>query len=91
LISATITNVDLDQLSIFNYQFSTHPMLPKFFLDSCDPAQTKEMIATVGKIDGQTTNPTLLVKNPEVQKYVAGSNSHSVINGTLKILGEGRR
>ena len=47
-------------------------MLPKFFLDSCDPAQTKEMIATVGKIDGQTTNPTLLVKNPEVQRFVAG-------------------
>lgn len=46
--------------------------LPKFFLDSCDPAQTKEMITTVGKIDGQTTNPTLLVKNPEVQKYIAG-------------------
>lgn len=46
--------------------------LPKFFLDSCDPAATREMKSTVGKIDGQTTNPTLLVKNPEVQKRIQG-------------------
>jgi transaldolase len=30
------------------------------------------MKSTVGKIDGQTTNPTLLVKNPEVQKRIQG-------------------
>ncbi len=47
-------------------------LLPKFFLDSCDPAATREMKSAVGKIDGQTTNPTLLVKNPEVQKRIQG-------------------
>ena len=52
--------------------------LPKFFLDSCDPAATREMKSTVGKIDGQTTNPTLLVKNPEVQKRVQGGKIKEV-------------
>ncbi len=52
--------------------------LPKFFLDSCDPAATREMKSTVGKIDGQTTNPTLLVKNPEVQKRIQGGKIKEV-------------
>ena len=36
----------------------------KIFLDSCDPAETKEIISLLGFIDGQTTNPTLVAKNP---------------------------
>ncbi|MEI8270962.1 MAG: transaldolase family protein [bacterium] len=36
----------------------------KIFLDSCDPAETKEIISILGFIDGQTTNPTLVAKNP---------------------------
>ncbi len=36
----------------------------KIFLDSGDPAETKEIISLLGFLDGQTTNPTLVAKNP---------------------------
>jgi len=42
----------------------------KLFLDSCDPADTQKAIKLLGSIDGQTTNPTLLTKNPEIQQYL---------------------
>jgi transaldolase len=46
--------------------------MSKIFLDSCDSLQTKKAIAVLKKLDGQTTNPTLLVKNPEVAKLTSG-------------------
>lgn len=46
--------------------------LPKIFLDSGDPEETKRAKGLIGNIDGQTTNPSLVVKNPEIQKYVEG-------------------
>lgn len=36
----------------------------KIFLDSGDPAETKEILSILGFLDGQTTNPTLVAKNP---------------------------
>ncbi len=45
--------------------------LPKIFLDSSDPAETIKAKSLLGRLDGQTTNPSLVAKNPEVQKYVA--------------------
>jgi transaldolase len=36
----------------------------KIFLDSGDPAETKESLSTLGFLDGQTTNPSLIAKNP---------------------------
>lgn len=36
----------------------------KIFLDSGDPAETKAAIKLLGFLDGQTTNPTLVAKNP---------------------------
>jgi transaldolase len=39
-------------------------MKTKIFLDSCDPKETKEIISILGFLDGQTTNPTLVAKNP---------------------------
>lgn len=38
------------------------------FLDSGDPQETKDALTLLGFLDGQTTNPTLLSKNPEVKK-----------------------
>ncbi len=38
----------------------------KIFLDGGDPNETQEMISILGHLDGQTTNPTLVAKNPEV-------------------------
>ncbi|MFC1663066.1 transaldolase family protein [Patescibacteria group bacterium] len=37
----------------------------KIFLDSGDPAETKSVIEALGWLDGQTTNPSLVVKNTE--------------------------
>ena len=39
----------------------------KIFLDSGDPAETREAIKLLGFLDGQTTNPTLVARNPEVK------------------------
>lgn len=43
----------------------------RIFLDGGDPAETREVIALLGKLDGQTTNPTLIAKSPEAQKRIA--------------------
>lgn len=40
----------------------------KIFLDSGDPEETKKILKLTGFLDGQTTNPTLVSKNPEVQE-----------------------
>ncbi len=40
----------------------------KIFLDSGSAEDTREVIEKIGFLDGQTTNPSLFVKNPEVQK-----------------------
>lgn len=37
----------------------------KIFLDGGDPVETKEIINLLGFLDGQTTNPTLISKNPQ--------------------------
>lgn len=37
----------------------------KIFLDGGDPKETSEILALLGFLDGQTTNPTLISKNPE--------------------------
>ncbi len=36
----------------------------RIFLDSGDPAETKAILELLGFLDGQTTNPTLVAKNP---------------------------
>ena len=43
----------------------------KIFLDSCDPAETKEILSVLGFLDGQTTNPTLVAKNPYAKERFA--------------------
>lgn len=40
----------------------------KIFLDGGDPEETKQTIGLLGFLDGQTTNPTLISKNPQVAK-----------------------
>jgi transaldolase len=43
----------------------------KIFLDSADPQDTQEALLLLGYLDGQTTNPTLMAKNPQAQKILA--------------------
>ena len=40
------------------------------FLDSGDPTETRESLKLLGFLDGQTTNPSLIAKNPEVQEFL---------------------
>ncbi|MFB6212262.1 MAG: transaldolase family protein [Candidatus Magasanikbacteria bacterium] len=40
----------------------------KIFLDSGDPEKTQEIKKLLGFLDGQTTNPTLVSRNPEVSE-----------------------
>ena len=42
----------------------------KIFIDGGDPQETIYAKKALGFIDGQTTNPTLISKNPEVQKRI---------------------
>lgn len=42
-------------------------MKTKIFLDSSDPLETQEMVALLGSLDGQTTNPTLVSRHPAIQ------------------------
>jgi transaldolase len=43
----------------------------KIMVDGGDPEQTLRVKSLVGRVDGQTTNPTLIAKNPEVQRLVS--------------------
>lgn len=45
--------------------------LPKIFIDSADPEETRRAKNLLGSLDGQTTNPSLVAKNPDVQKHIA--------------------
>ena len=51
--------------------------MTKIYLDSGDPAETKIIQDQIGFLDGQTTNPSLIVKNPEVQKCKTGEKECS--------------
>lgn len=42
----------------------------KVFLDSGDPNETKQALELLGFLDGQTTNPSLFAKNPDVKARI---------------------
>ncbi|MBF0515462.1 MAG: transaldolase [Desulfovibrionaceae bacterium] len=48
-----------------------HNLTTRIFLDGGDPAQTRRVIGALGFLDGQTTNPTLIAKNPEAAARLA--------------------
>jgi transaldolase len=41
---------------------------PRIFLDGGNPEETRDSIRILGFLDGQTTNPTLISKNPEAKE-----------------------
>lgn len=47
------------------------------YLDGCDARDTKEVKESLGFLDGQTTNPTLFSKNPEVAKDLSQGIKYS--------------
>jgi len=40
----------------------------RIFLDSGDPAETARIVSLLGFLDGQTTNPTLVARNPHARE-----------------------
>lgn len=42
----------------------------RIFLDGGNPEETREIIDRLGFLDGQTTNPTLISKNPEARRHL---------------------
>jgi transaldolase len=55
----------------------TPSLKTKIFLDSGDPNETKELISLLGFLDGQTTNPTLIAKNPQAQERLVKGDKFS--------------
>jgi transaldolase len=49
----------------------------KIFLDSGDPAETKAILELLGFLDGQTTNPTLVAKNPHARERFESGDKFS--------------
>ena len=49
----------------------------KILVDGGDPEETVRVKRLVGYVDGQTTNPTLISKNPEVRTLVSSGHKFS--------------
>ena len=49
----------------------------KILVDGGDPEETARIRNLLGFLDGQTTNPTLVAKNPEVQQRIASGHKLS--------------
>lgn len=49
-------------------------MKTKIFLDGGDPVETKEILKLGVTLDGQTTNPSLIAKNPAAQARLAAGD-----------------
>ena len=52
-------------------------MRSRLFLDGGNPEETKAVLKQIGFLDGQTTNPTLIAKNPEARKRLLQGNKFS--------------
>jgi transaldolase len=51
---------------------------PKILVDGGDPKETERLKAMMGFVDGQTTNPSLISKNPAIQAQVASGHKLSL-------------
>ena len=50
----------------------------KILVDGGDPEETRRMKSLLGFVDGQTTNPSLIAKNPEVQHRIISGQKFSL-------------
>ena len=49
----------------------------KILVDGGDPQETARIQQQIGFVDGQTTNPSLIAKNPEIMHLVeSGTQAH---------------
>jgi transaldolase len=47
----------------------------QILVDGGDPEETLRIKSLIGFVDGQTTNPSLIAKNPEIQRLIASGHS----------------
>jgi transaldolase len=47
----------------------------KILVDGGDPDETLRVKNRLGFVDGQTTNPSLIAKNPEIQQRIASGHT----------------
>lgn len=59
-----------------NSTLTTRPKT-KILVDGGDPDETLRIKNLLGFVDGQTTNPSLIAKNPEIQRLVASGHTLS--------------
>jgi transaldolase len=49
----------------------------KLLVDGGDPEETFRIKSLIGFVDGQTTNPSLIAKNPDIQRRLASGHQLS--------------
>ena len=49
----------------------------KILVDGGDPQETRQVNALLGFVDGQTTNPSLIAKNPHIKELIASGHKLS--------------
>ena len=49
----------------------------KLLVDGGDPEDTSRLKKLLGFVDGQTTNPSLIAKNPDIQRRIASGHTLS--------------
>ena len=49
----------------------------KILVDGGDPEETLRVKELIGFVDGQTTNPSLIAKNPEIRQLIASGHTLS--------------
>jgi transaldolase len=52
-------------------------MRTQILVDGGDPAETLRMKNLIGGVDGQTTNPTLISRNPEIRELISSGHKLS--------------
>src|SRR5215470_7317348 len=63
-------------LAFFGVQnMLTNKPKTKILVDGGDPDETLRVKKLLGFVDGQTTNPSLIAKNPEIQQRIASGHS----------------
>jgi transaldolase len=46
----------------------------KILVDAGDPQETRQVMELLGFVDGQTTNPSLIAKNPHIKELIASGH-----------------
>src|ERR1035441_3241815 len=57
----------------------------KILVDGGDPEETLRIKSLIGFVDGQTTNPSLIAKNAEIQRRIASGHKLSSQEQTKRI------